>query len=108
MQKPALPPLTPLQFLIVGTLLDGERPGRLIRETLRTYRVRRTGAAFYQLMARLERAGLVTGAYEQVVVGDQAVTERRYRVTAAGTRLWRETRAFYQQPEFSKARWSDV
>ena len=31
-----------------------------------------------------------------VIVGDQAVRERRYRITAAGTRAWRQTRQFYE------------
>ena|SRR5579862_3961134 len=108
MPAAALPPLTSLQFLILGTLLESERSGRVIRERLALYRVRRTPAAFYQLMARLERAGLTEGWYEQVVVGDQAVTERRYRLTETGARLWRETRDFYRKPAFAKARWSDA
>jgi DNA-binding PadR family transcriptional regulator len=108
MSKAALPPLTSLQFLILGTLLESDRPGRVIRDRLAAFGVRRTPAAFYQLMARLERAGLTTGWYERVVVGDQAVTERRYRLTDAGGRLWRETRDFYRKPAFGKARWSDA
>jgi DNA-binding PadR family transcriptional regulator len=106
--KPRLPPLTHLQFLILGTLMAGERPGRLVRETLARYGVRRTRAAFYQMMARLERAGVVEGWYGQVTVGDQAVTERRYRVTPAGARRWTETRRFYENLVPAKARWSDA
>ena len=56
------------------------------------------------MMARLEKASLIAGWYEQVVVGDQAVTERRYRLTETGARLWRQTREFdhcgkHQKPE---------
>jgi DNA-binding PadR family transcriptional regulator len=108
MHSAALPPLTSLQFLILGTLLDSERSGRVIRDRLAAYGVRRTPAAFYQLMARLERAGLTKGWYEQVVVGDQAVTERRYRLTEIGARRWRDTRDFYRKPAFGKVRWSDA
>jgi DNA-binding PadR family transcriptional regulator len=108
MLKRRLPPLTHLQFLIVGTLLAGERPGRQIREAIADYGVRRTGAAFYQMMARLQRAGSVEGWYEQITVGDQAVTERRYRVTPAGSRLWAETRRFYEQAVRATERWSDA
>ena len=78
-----LPRVTHLQFLVLGVLRDGEQPGRLIRDTLAAYGVRRTAPAFYQLMARLARDGLVDGWYEQVTVGDQAVTERRYRLRPA-------------------------
>ena len=91
-----LPPLSHLQFLTLGVILSAEEPGRVIREVVADYGVQRTGAAFYQLMARLERDGLVEGWYEPVVVGDQAVRERRYRITAAGTRAWRQTRVFYE------------
>jgi len=91
-----LPPLSHLQFLALGVILAAEEPGRVIRDVVAEYGVRRTGAAFYQLMARLERDGLIEGWYEPIVVGDQAVRERRYRITAAGSRAWRQTRAFYE------------
>lgn len=91
-----LPPLSHLQFLALGVLLDGEEPGRVIREVVASYGVKRTGAAFYQLMSRLERDGLVDGWYEPIVVGDQTVRERRYRITRAGSAAWRQTRSFYE------------
>ena len=91
-----LPPLSHLQFLALGVILSNEEPGRVIRDVVAEYGVRRTGAAFYQLMARLERDGLIEGWYEPIIVGDQAVRERRYRITAAGTRAWRQTRQFYE------------
>ena len=91
-----LPPLSHLQFLALGVILSAEEPGRVIRDVVADYGVRRTGAAFYQLMARLERDGFIEGWYEPIVVGDQAVRERRYRITAAGTRAWRQTRTFYE------------
>ena len=91
-----LPPLSHLQFLALGVILASDEPGRAIRDVVADYGVHRTGAAFYQLMARLERDGLIVGWYEAIVVGDQTVRERRYRITAAGTRAWRQTRAFYE------------
>ena len=91
-----LPPLSHLQFLALGVILSSEEPGRVIRDVVADYGEPRTGAAFYQLMARLERDGLVDGWYKPVIVGDQAVRERRYRITAAGTRAWRQTRVFYE------------
>ena len=110
MRKPQLPDLTHLQFLVLAVLHGGEQPGRVVRDALAAYGVRRSAAAFYQMMARLERDGLVDGYYGQVVVGDQSVTERRYRITAAGTKVWSETRAFYESVGLAslKQRWSDA
>ena len=95
MSKRVLPALTHLQYLVLGVLRSDEQPGRVLRQALASYGVRRSGPAFYQLMARIERAGLVEGWYEQVTVGDQAVTERRYRLRPSGAKLWTETCDFY-------------
>jgi DNA-binding PadR family transcriptional regulator len=105
-----LPRLTHLQFLVLGLLHKGEQPGRVIRDTLAAHGVKRTAPAFYQLMARLERDGLVEGWYEQITVRDQAVTERRYRTRPQGERLWTEARDFYTAiaSRGVKARWSDA
>src|SRR5215212_7195066 len=87
--RPTLPPISHLQFLTLGVLLASEQPGRVIREAAAEFGFRRTGAAFYQLMSRLERDGLVEGWYDRATAGDQSVTERRYRITAAGSRAWK-------------------
>jgi len=105
-----MPPITHLQFLVLGTLLSRERAGRVIRETIAGYGVRSSAAAFYQMMARLERDDLIEGWYEQIKVGDQAVTERRYRILSAGTKLWTQTRAFYESVvvESAEEGWSNA
>ena len=105
-----LPAVTHLQFLVLGLLQAGEQPGREIRDVLVRYGVKSTTAAFYQMMARLERDHLIDGWYEQVTIGDQAVTERRYRLKTAGEKLWREARAFYASapPARAKRRLSDA
>jgi DNA-binding PadR family transcriptional regulator len=110
MRKRQLPDLTHLQFLVLGILHGGEQPGRVVREALSSYGVRRTTAAFYQMMARLERDRLVEGYYGQVVIGDQNVTERRYRITAAGQKMWAETHAFYESVGTAalEHRWSNA
>ena len=110
MQGRTLPRLTHLQFLVLGLLRAGEQPGRVVREALAAHGVRRTAPAFYQLMARLERDGLVEGWYDQVIVGGQAVTERRYRIRPAGARVWTEARDFYAAiaTRGVRARWSDA
>jgi DNA-binding PadR family transcriptional regulator len=110
MKDRRLPPITPLQFLVLGTLRSSERAGRMIRDTIAAYGVRSSAPAFYQMMARLERDGLIEGWYGQIKVGDQAVTERRYRIQPAGAKLWTETRAFYETVAASSAEegWSNA
>ena len=66
MRRKELPALTHLQFLVLGVLRANEQPGRVIRQAIATYGVRRSGPAFYQMMARLERDGLIEGWYEQI------------------------------------------
>jgi DNA-binding PadR family transcriptional regulator len=110
MPKPQLPELTHLQFLVLGVLRSADQPGRALRDALSGYGIRRTGPAFYQLMARLEKDRLIDGWYEQITVGDQAVTERHYRITADGKRRWNDARAFYEHVfrAAARLRWSDA
>jgi DNA-binding PadR family transcriptional regulator len=110
MSKPQLPALTHLQFLVLGVLRNEDLPGRTLRDALSGYGIRRTGPAFYQMMARLEKDRLVDGRYEQITIGDQAVTERRYRITAEGKKRWNEAGAFYEHVAraATKLRWSDA
>jgi len=98
-RRPPVPRISALQFLALGILVAGERSGREIRRIARTFRLERTAAAFYQMMARLERDGFVEGWYHQIHVADQAVTERRYRITPLGHRAWSRARAFYHAVE---------
>jgi DNA-binding PadR family transcriptional regulator len=108
MQTPRVPDATHLQFLVLSVLRSGEQPGRVIRNALADHGARRTAAAFYQLMARLEQDRLVVGAYASVIVGDQSVTERRYRITPPGVTVWQSARAFYATlgAEAMGRRWS--
>jgi len=92
-----LPDLSHLQFLVLAQLRSGERAGRDIRAVLKRFRVRQSGPAFYQMMARLEKAGLAEGWYVQDTVDGQVIKERRYRITQDGQRAWQECRAFYEE-----------
>ena len=105
-----LPEITHLQFLVLSALLQREQAGRAVRQAIGEYGVRRSAPAFYQLMARMERDGLIQGWYEPIVVGDQSVTERRYRVTPAGVEVWEQTRAFYESVSVAagRPRWSNA
>jgi DNA-binding PadR family transcriptional regulator len=95
MSHRALPELTHLQFIVIGVLLADEQSGKDIRRELKRQGVRRTGPAFYQMMARLEEAGWIDGFYTQEVVDAQIIKERRYRVKPSGVRAWNSTRDFY-------------
>ena len=92
-----IPELSHLQFVVLGTLRAQERTGREVREQLRRYRLRQSGPAFYQMMARLESSNLVKGWYTQEVVEGQIIKERHYHLTAEGSRAWRACRAFYME-----------
>jgi DNA-binding PadR family transcriptional regulator len=95
MSQDRLPGITHLQFLVLGLLHDQPQAGRDIRTQLQRHGVRRTAPAFYQMMARLEDAGLVEGWYDQKVVDGQLIKERHYRLRPAGARAWGLTRDFY-------------
>ena len=90
-----VPRLSHLQFLVIGVLGRGTVPGRRVREELAGFDVRKSGPAFYQLMARLEDSGLVDGTYHQDIVDGQIIRERHYTLTAEGAGAWRASRDFY-------------
>jgi DNA-binding PadR family transcriptional regulator len=92
-----IPGITHLQFLVLRLLKDGEVSGQTIRAGLRRNAVRKSGPAFYQLMARLEDAHLVNGRYDQKVIDGQIKKERRYKLTGKGSKAWAATRAFYAE-----------
>lgn len=90
-----LPSITHLQFLVLGLLLRDPQPGRRLRRDLAARGIRRTAPAFYQMMSRLEEAGLVRGWYHQKIVDGQIIKERHYKLTASGAAAWTDTRDFY-------------
>ena len=91
-----LPNITHLQFLVMTILLDGDKSGRDLREMMAEEGVRKSGPAFYQMMARLEDEKFVRGWYEQKVIDGQIIKERRYEITGAGKRVCNDVRAFYE------------
>ncbi len=90
-----IPRLSHLQFLVVGIVRGGTLPGRVIRKRLAEFGIRKSGPGFYQLMARLEDAGLVEGRYHQEIVEAQIIRERHYVLTAKGSSAWDGSRDFY-------------
>ncbi len=95
MSKARLPDITHLQFVVLGLMREAPQSGRDIRAELRRFGVRRTGPAFYQMMARLEDGGLVEGWYDRKVIDAQLIKERHYRIRPAGARAWAATYDFY-------------
>jgi DNA-binding PadR family transcriptional regulator len=88
-----IPRVTHLQFLILDSLTPASRSGRELRATLAEHGARSSLPAFYQLMARLEEDGLVTGWYESRPDGWK---ERHYELTDAGRREREAVRDFYR------------
>ena len=70
----ALPAVTHLQVLVLEAVKDGDAIGRDLRDTLAAHGVRSSAPAFYQMMGRLEEAGLVEGWRVQAVRCAEAIT----------------------------------
>jgi DNA-binding PadR family transcriptional regulator len=95
-RKSTLPEITHLQFAVLDALKPGETSGRQIRKRIiERRRIRKSGPAFYQLMARLEDAKLVKGWYRDKIIEDYPIKERVYRITAPGIRALQSARDFY-------------
>lgn len=90
-----LPSLTHLQYLILQALLGGEKSGKDLRRELAKSGEKKSGPAFYQLMARMEDAKFVKGRYDQHMLEGQIIKERRYLITAPGVKAYNQTRMFY-------------
>jgi len=99
-----LPPLTHLQFAIIECLGARERSGQEIRDKLaKDYKIRKSLAAFYTLMKRLEDGGLVEGRYEVVNIEGYAAKKRHYKVLGKGRRAWDATLVWYSTREWHTA-----
>lgn len=92
-----LPTPSHLQFLVMSVLLDSERAGHQVRQQMAESGVKKSGPAFYQMMARLEDTGWVKGWYDEKVIDGQMIRERRYKLTGKGARAHRQTCDFYAQ-----------
>jgi DNA-binding PadR family transcriptional regulator len=92
-----LPPLSSLQFLVLDAIGGRERSGREVRAKLAEQAQRRSLPSFYELMARLEDVDFVKGSYRPIMVEDQPVRERVYKLTGKGIEAYNETREFYSR-----------
>src|SRR5258706_15347632 len=92
-----LPELSHLQFAVLDVAGTSTISGKELRKALLAeHGLKKSGPAFYQLMARLEEAKFVEGWYEQEVIDGQIIKERNYKITASGTRALNQTKAFYR------------
>ena len=78
--------------------------GRELRAALAKRGVLKSSPAFYQLMSRLEEAGIVSGENESKMAGGYAIKERFYKITSIGKTVAREALAFYQSASDALAR----
>jgi DNA-binding PadR family transcriptional regulator len=91
-----IPKYTHQQFAVLNTLLDeGELWGRDLRAALKKDGYGSTSASFYELMDRLEKAGLVEGRYEERDVLGQLFKERKYKLTGLGQQAWDDVASYY-------------
>ncbi len=92
-----MPMITHLQFLLLSALRHQSKTGRELREDLKKVSIKKSGPAFYQLMARMEDGALVEGWYSQTIIEGQIIKERNYKITPKGRRSLAECRAFYEE-----------
>jgi DNA-binding PadR family transcriptional regulator len=95
--------LSQLQLAVLNCLLNGDLSGRDLRAQLASLGWRKSGPAFYQMMSRIEDAGLVKGNYTKRLVSGQQIRERSYRITASGERAWEEVVAFLGKLRLARA-----
>lgn len=95
---PQVPRLTPVQFVVLESLLSCPRRGIMLRAELEAQEIERSKRAFYNVTKRLEKLGLVRRGYAVRNVGHRAVRERYYEITVAGRRAHDAARAFCARP----------
>jgi len=87
-----IPNLPHLQFAVLECIGTNRVKGHDLRTLLTHKKLFKSAPAFYQLMARMEDAGLVSGETEHRTEDGVAIQERFYRAI-------RESLEFYQRPE---------
>jgi hypothetical protein len=66
-----------------------------LREILREQGNVRTGPKFYQMMRRLEKAGLAESWFQQIDIDGSKASRTYYRPTLQGNVAWQMTLEFY-------------
>ena len=97
MKNRTLPTVTQLQFVYLHALSDGLLTGEQLRTKLERNGVCRNPIAFYRVMQRLKKTGLVNGWLITYATSKKPGPESIYELTQAGEDLLAETRAFYRK-----------
>jgi len=89
------PQISHLQFKVLACLMKGEMHGKNIRQAIAAEGVKQSNPAFYQLMARMEKADYVSSRYDQSIHDGIPLTECVYRITKTGQKTAESTIEFY-------------
>lgn len=84
------PQVSLLQFVVLNCLAGQELTGRQLREAMKNAGIKKSGPAFYQLMARLEDMKFVKSGEVDADVG-RGLKERTYELTVPGKKVRWET-----------------
>ena len=82
------------QFAILSIIRASEVRGKEIRDHLKKLKISKiskSGPAFYQLMSRMEEAGLVSSKFDQRIIDGQIIKEKKYKIKAKGARSLEST-----------------
>jgi hypothetical protein len=80
-----IPLLTIKQFIILTSLLDGEKCGRHLRTFLNgELKIKQSLPAFYQLIGRLDDGGYVNAETKPKEVAGKMIRERWYKISPLG------------------------
>jgi DNA-binding PadR family transcriptional regulator len=90
-----LPELSHLQFAVLEVLGAAQMSGKDLRKGLNGIGLKKSGPAFYQMMARLEEAKFIEGWYIQQIIDGQIIKERQYKITGNGIRALNQAKRFY-------------
>lgn len=102
-RKLPLPTVPHLQILILDILFSTEQvSGEEIRNELDAYGEKREGPAFYQLMARMEKSGLIQGQYKAFKWNKRVYREAFYSITDDGRKAYQTTWKFYANLSVNK------
>lgn len=93
-----LPTITHLQFLVLDIVLESSSgiSSQQVQELLALNGQEQRGPKFYQLMKRLEQAGIIESWPQQFDVAGSSVSRTFYKGTKKGKIAWRITLEFYK------------
>jgi hypothetical protein len=90
-----MPPLTPLQFLVISLLFTGPKSGAELRRLLKQMEIIISPSALSRLMTRLEWMQQIHRQYVMHAIADRNTRHCTFSVTDYGIKLWTQTRRFY-------------